>query len=360
MPDSDSGLELRLSLSHPGFTLDVDLDLPGHGVSALFGPSGSGKTTLLRAIAGLEKNASGTIRINGEQWLDGRWSLPTHKRALGYVFQDANLFDHLSVRGNLEFGFRRAGTARQTHFERTVDLLDIGPMLTRRPATLSGGERQRVAIARALVTEPRLLLLDEPLAALDHARKREILPYLERLHTELDIPMLYVSHAPDEVAQLADHLVLLHQGTVLAHGPLRETLARLDLSEAFGDEHTVVLDTRIGLHDDDDHLSRLDFTGGSILVARRPEATGSGLRCRIDARDVSLTLHASEDSSILNILPAVVGAIADTRNPANVLVRLDAGGTPLLARITRRSLRRLGLAPGMAVWAQIKSVALLG
>ncbi|WP_051229007.1 molybdenum ABC transporter ATP-binding protein [Paludibacterium yongneupense] len=360
MPPSDRGLELKIALTHPGFALAVDLELPGHGVSALFGPSGSGKTTLLRAIAGLEKNARGHIRINGECWQDGKGSLPTHRRALGYVFQEANLFEHLSVRGNLEFGFRRASGARRDRFERTVELLDIGPMLARRPATLSGGEKQRVAIARALVTEPRLLLLDEPLAALDAARKRDILPYLERLHTELDIPVLYVSHAPDEVAQLADHLVLLQDGAVIAHGPLREMLARLDLNEAFGDEHTVVLETRIGRHEDDDHLSRLDFAGGNILVARRPESPGHGLRCRIDARDVSLTLHASEDSSILNILPAIVDAIADTRNPANVLVRLDVGGTPLLARITRRSLHRLGLAPGTRVWAQIKSVALLG
>jgi molybdate transport system ATP-binding protein len=249
--------------------------------------------------------------------------------------------------------------ARKVCFDHAIDLLGIAGLLDRRPVKLSGGERQRVAIARALLTSPRLLLMDEPLAALDLQRKREILPYLQRLHDELDIPVLYVSHSPDEVAQLADHLVLLADGSVVASGPLQDTLARLDLPVAFADDAGVVLDTVIGCHDEANGLSRLDFDGGSLFVSRRPETIGHRLRCRIHARDVSLTIDRAEHTSILNILPATVVDLAPLDGPAHVLVRLEAKGNPLLARITRRSSHALKLAPGRPVWAQIKAVALL-
>ena len=224
-------LTARFELSHPGFTLDVDLALPGSGVTALFGPSGSGKTSCLRCVAGLEPAARGRLVVAGETWQDSDRGLflPPHRRALGYVFQDANLFEHLDVRRNLLFGWKRvAPAARRLALEQVVELLGIEGLLARMPARLSGGERQRVGIARALLTSPRLLLMDEPLAALDAERKAEILPYLERLTGELALPILYVSHAPDEVARLADHLVLLEQGwQVLALDAEPEALSAL-------------------------------------------------------------------------------------------------------------------------------------
>ena len=360
---ADAGIQARFRLAYADFSLDVDLNLPGRGVTALFGHSGSGKTTCLRCIAGLERAPQGRLEINGELWQDSASGLfvPPHQRALGYVFQEASLFPHLSVRRNLEFGMRRIDPAsRRVEWEHVLELLGIGQLLERMPERLSGGERQRVGIARALLTSPRLLLLDEPLAALDLKRKNEILPYLERLHDELDIPILYVSHAPDEVARLADHVVLLDQGRVVAQGPLQETLARLDLPTAFSEDAGVVIEARVAEHDERYHLTRLDFPGGAVLVARRPEALGQRLRLRVHARDVSLALSRSEDSSITNVLAATVRELAAADTPAHVLVRLDAAGTPLLARITRRSSDHLGLAPGRQVWAQIKAVALLG
>jgi len=241
-----------------------------------------------------------------------------------------------------------------------VELLGIAHLLERMPDRLSGGERQRVGIARALLTSPRLLLMDEPLAALDLKRKNEILPYLERLHDELDIPVLYVSHSPDEVARLADHVVLLEQGRAIAQGEMRETLARLDLPTAFSEDAGVVVEAEVAGHDAHYHLTRLTFPGGEVLVSQRPEAPGQRLRFRVHARDVSLALQRAEGSSITNLLPARVAAVVAADTPAHVLVRLDAGGTPLLARITRRSADQLAIAPGQQLWAQIKTVALLG
>lgn len=360
--DAGGGIRARFRLAYPGFSLDVDLRLPGCGVTALFGHSGSGKTTCLRCVAGLERAPEACLEVNGERWQDSASGLfvPPHQRALGYVFQEASLFPHLSVRRNLEYGMRRVKAAtRRVPWERVLELLGIGHLLERMPGHLSGGERQRVGIARALLTSPRLLLMDEPLAALDHKRKNEILPYLERLHDELDIPILYVSHAPDEVARLADHVVLLDQGRAVAQGSLQETLARLDLPTAFAEDAGVVIQSVVAEHDDRYHLTRLDFPGGQVLVARRPEPLGQRLRFRVHARDVSLALERNENSSITNILAARVREVAAADTPAHVLVRLEADGTPLLARITRRSCDLLGIVPGKALWAQIKAVALL-
>ena len=357
-----SGISARLGLALGDFRLDAALDVPGRGVTALFGHSGSGKTSLLRCIAGLERAPGGYLSVNGEIWQDEQQGifLPIHRRPLGYVFQEASLFSHLSVRHNLEYGWKRIPKAgRQVGFDQAAELLGIGQLLDRSPARLSGGERQRVAIARALLTSPRLLLMDEPLAALDLASKGEILPYLERLHDDLSIPILYVSHSPDEVARLADFMVLMEKGKTVASGPIHEMLTRLDLPLAHGDEAGVVVDTVIGEHDQAFHLSRLDFSGGSISVAQQPYALGHAMRLRIHARDVSLALERHGDSSILNILPARVVEIVE-ENPAQVMLRLDAGGIPLLARITRKSCALLALRPGMAVFAQVKSVALLG
>lgn len=352
-------IRARFRLERGNFTLDVDLTLPGRGITALFGHSGSGKTTCLRAMAGLERAPGGLFAIGGETWQDERSFVPTHQRALGYVFQEASLFPHLSVKGNLEFGLKRAAAAPQPFaLPAVAELLGIDGLLERRPDSLSGGERQRVAIARALLAAPRLLLMDEPLAALDLKRKLEILPYLERLHAELSIPVIYVSHAPDEVARLADHLVLLEAGKVAASGPLMETLARADLPPAFADDAGVVLEAVLGGHEED-NLSRLDFPGGSLRVGRRLEAVGNRLRCRIHARDVSLALEKPSASSILNILPATVTAVVPTDTPGHVLVQMRAGSTLLLARITERSRRELAIEPNLPVWAQVKAVALL-
>jgi molybdate transport system ATP-binding protein len=357
-----SGISARFGLALGEFRLNAGFKAPGQGVTALFGPSGSGKTTLLRCLAGLERAPDGYLEVNGEIWQDDSKGiyLPTHRRPLGYVFQEASLFPHLSVRRNLEYGWKRIpATQRRVGFDQAVELVGIGQLLDRDPAHLSGGERQRVAIARALLVSPDLLLMDEPLAALDLASKSDILPYLERLHDELSIPVLYVSHSPDEVARLADYMVLMDRGRSVASGPLKEMLARLDLPLAHGDEAGVVIDMVVGEHDETYHLTRLDFAGGAISVARQPHALGHRMRLRIHARDVSLALERHADSSILNILPARVVAIAD-ENPAQVVVRLNAGGVPLLARITRKSCAILKLQPGTAVFAQVKSVALLG
>ena len=357
---TQQNIHARFHIERADFCLDVDLTLPSRGITALFGHSGSGKTTCLRAMAGLEQAPGGRFALADEVWQDAERGifLPTHQRPLGYVFQEASLFPHLSVRRNMEFGQKRVRNGAPTSLAAVAELLGIGPLLDRRPDSLSGGERQRVAIARALLTSPRLLLMDEPLAALDLKRKQEILPYLERLHDELSIPVIYVSHAPDEVARLADHLVLLDNGRVVASGPLTETLARTDLPPAFTDDAGVVLETTLARHEAD-HLSRLEFPGGAILVGQRQEAPGSRLRCRIHARDVSLTRHRPLSSSILNILPATVNAIAATDTPGQVLVQLRLGESTLLARITERSRRELLLETGQPVWAQVKSVALL-
>lgn len=358
------GIHARLQLSYPGFSLDVDLQLPGRGVTALYGHSGSGKTTCLRCIAGLERAEHGFIQINDEIWQDSRRQhfVAPHKRALGYVFQEASLFPHLSVLDNLAFGLKRIPKAqRRVDMAHATELLGISHLLERQPHALSGGERQRVGIARALLTSPKLLLMDEPLAALDSQRKSEILPYLERLHDDLDIPVLYVSHAQDEVARLADHIVLLSDGKALASGPIGETLARLDLPLALGDDGGVVIQGSVDNYDPHYQLLTLQLPASALTmrVAHAPLAKGCALRFKVQARDVSLSLSAGEPSSILNRLPVTVVQEMPADNNAHVLVRLDAAGTPLLARITRFSRDQLNLHPGQAVWAQIKAVAVL-
>ncbi|MBU0498925.1 MAG: molybdenum ABC transporter ATP-binding protein [Gammaproteobacteria bacterium] len=352
-------IEARFHIDRGGFSLTVDLSLPARGVTAVFGPSGCGKTTLLRAIAGLEFCQGGYLRVGGAVWQDGRQFLPPHKRPIGYVFQEPSLFDHLSVRRNLEYGLKRLkASARKVPLDQAVGLLGIGHLLERRPHQLSGGEQQRVAIARALAVSPALLLLDEPLAALDMTRKREILPYLESLHRELAIPVLYVSHSRDEVARLADHLVLLEDGRIQAAGPVGELFSRLDLALAHGPETETLIEAVVARHDEEFELTYLDFPGGRIAVARNPLPPGSLARLQIQARDVSITLARQSNTSILNIFPAAVDEICK-EGPAQVTVRLMVGPVPLLSRITRKSAADLGLKPGKPVFAQVKSVALL-
>jgi molybdate transport system ATP-binding protein len=361
---SDSSrIRAALALTRGTFRLDVTLDLPSAGISALWGPSGSGKTTCLRAVAGLER-AEGHVHVGGECWQDDerRVFVPTHRRAVGLVFQDASLFTHLTVGGNLEYGRKRARSAPTTAEVRSlVEMLDLGDLLRRRPDALSGGERQRVAIARALCANPRLLLMDEPLAGVDATRKAEIVPYLERLRDELSIPILYVSHALDEVTRLAGRIVVLEAGRVTASGPAEEILVRLDLPLAHTEDGGVVVDGRIGAHDEIDALTRVDFAGGFLWVGHATQPIGSRVRVRVRARDVSLARDPPGLSSILNILSARVVELSDG-GPDRVSVRLAVGveNAPLLARITRRSRDALGLAPGVAVHAMVKSAALVG
>jgi molybdate transport system ATP-binding protein len=356
-----STIAARFRIAYSAFLLDVDLRLSTCGVTVLFGESGSGKTTLLRCIAGLERAPRGFLAVGGDIWQDSERSifLATHRRPLGYVFQEANLFPHLSVLGNLQYGLKRVPQDMRTiSLEHTIELLDIGHLLERMPTRLSGGERQRVAIARALAAAPRLLLMDEPLAALDDKRKREILPFLTRLHRELQIPVLYVTHSRQEVAQLADYLVVLAEGKEVVSGPLSETLTRLDAPPALDKQAASVWQVRISSHEPEYHLTHVEFAGGTLSLPYCNAPPGTLLRVQIYASDVSIALQAPSASSILNILPARITGIADDRCGQTV-VRLDAGGEPLLAHITHKSARLLGLETGMAVYAQIKGTSIL-
>jgi molybdate transport system ATP-binding protein len=354
-----SEIALRVRHQRGEFVLDTDLRLPAAGITAIFGPSGSGKTTLLRCVAGLERAAAARIVVDGQTWEDTARAVrvPTHQRPLGYVFQEASLFDHLDVRGNLAFAQKRAH--RPQPMEPLLALLGIAPLLDRRPHELSGGERQRVAIARALATEPRILLLDEPLASLDLARRREILPWLERLRDELRIPMLYVTHSADEVARLASHLVLLDAGRVVAAGPLAETLARVDLPQIPGEEPAALLEGRVEELDPRWHLARIAFAGGALWLADAGVPVGRSVRVRVLARDVSIVREPPHATSIQNVLPCAVTAIAAAGHPSQALVQLACGPSLLLARITTRAVAALNLQPGDPVWAQVKSAALI-
>ncbi|WP_319519012.1 molybdenum ABC transporter ATP-binding protein [uncultured Martelella sp.] len=363
MSARETGLAARFEGHLGAFKLDVDLNFPVNGITALFGASGCGKTSLLRCFAGLNRLQAGHFAIDGEIWQDGTTFLPPHRRAVGYVFQQANLFPHLSVHDNLVFGLKRLGRTERNvakgRFDQLVSLLGIDHLLERAPRKLSGGERQRVAIGRALLTAPKLLLMDEPLSALDFEAKREILPYLDGLRKTLSIPVLYVTHAPNEVARLADHIAVLENGRILASGPLTETLARLDLPIRREEGAGVAIDARIIEIDSKWHLARVAFSGGSLWVRDPQKPVGEMVRVMVLARDVSLALAPSRNVSIVNHLPAKVLEIADGDHPAVVAVKVDVGGTPLIARLTARSAAALALEPGKPVSAQIKSVAIV-
>lgn len=356
MTEPAGGIELRLQWRRANFTLDVALSLPAQGVTVMFGPSGSGKSSLLRAIAGLEPAARGVLRIGGETWQDAQVCLPPHRRRVGVVFQHAALLPHLSVRDNLRYGWRRAGAPADA-MQEWIDKLALGPLLRRPPATLSGGERQRVALGRALVCQPRWLLLDEPLSALDAERRAEILPYLEAIKRQTRIPLLYVTHSVEEAARLADHLVLLEAGRVRIAGPALDVLNRLDLPLALRDDAATVIEASV-LGNDDHGLLRLGTPAG-ILHAHGPaHPIGTRVRLRVQARDVSVALSAHSDTSVLNIVPAVLQSLSPLPS-GQFQLQLLAGSLPLLARVSHQSAIRLQLREGLAVWAQIKSVALL-
>lgn len=362
---TDDNNQIRLQLQRAGFELALDLHLPASGITVLFGASGSGKTTLLRCVAGLERaKENSLVRIGGEVWQDeaAKLFVPTWRRALGYVFQEASLFEHLTVLGNLQYGLKRTRSpASNQVLDASIQLLGIDRLLDRMPTQLSGGERQRVAIARALATQPRLLLLDEPLAALDHARKQEILPWLERLRDELSVPMLYVTHSADELARLADHVVVLDQGRATAAGPAAQALSAINSPVLIGEDVGALLTGRVAERDSRWHLSRVAFDGGSLWLRDSGLPLGHRVRLRVLARDVSIATQAQECSSIQNQLPCVIEAsAADVVHPSQVLVRVRVGpDTHLLARITGRAFETLNLRPGQPVWIQVKSVALL-
>jgi len=352
-------IEARFIVRRDEFTLDANLHIPSSGITSLFGPSGAGKTTLLRAIAGLDHHENGFLRVGTDIWQNDRRFLPPHLRSVGYVFQESSLFEHLTVKGNLEYGARRVPSReRSISLENAVEWLEIAPLLNRRPATLSGGERQRVAIARALAVSPKLLLMDEPLASVDTSRKQEIIPYIESLHRELDIPIVHVSHQHEEVSRLADHLVLMESGEIIAAGDVHEIFARLDLPLARGNDAASVIEAVVVGHDTQYQLTHMEFSGGPVVMARIDAAIGSTVRLRLAARDISLTVEHQTGTSILNILPVTVDELKPDGG-AQILVRLLAGNEPVLARITLKSADDLKLAPGKLVFAQIKSIALL-
>lgn len=356
-----SRLVAHFDVRYPTFHLHIDLDIPASGITVLFGPSGSGKTTLLRCLAGLERAPHGFMRFGDMVWQDdtiGQY-LPLHTRPIGYVFQEPRLFPHYNVRSNLLYGYNRIRPdTRRIAIDQVVEILGIGHLLERRIHRLSGGEQQRVAIGRALLTSPQLLLLDEPLASLDIQRKQELLPFIRRLHRELGIPVIYVSHAISEILQLADRVALLKEGTVAGIGTLNEMLASVTYRGSFGPHRIgAVLDTQIVGHEPQYGLTQLDFSGQRLFVPLQSSAIGQSVRVHILSSDVSLVIGKSDaPTSVLNVLEATVQEIREI-NQSTVEVLLDIGA-PLVAGITRKSLVSLGLNVGDRVFAQIKTVAL--
>ncbi len=363
-----NSIHLQIQLNRSAFMLDVDLQLPGQGITAILGASGSGKTTLLRTVGGLEKNQQGRIQIGAHVWQDTQQGidLPTWQRPLGYVFQESSLLPHLTVSDNLNFGLKRAlktsGNAQPDAakaLQASIELLGIGNLLQRMPDQLSGGERQRVAIARAIAMQPQLLLMDEPLASLDAARRQEIFPWLSKLRDELKMPMLYVTHSADEVARLADHLVVLDKGNVKAQGPVSAVLTQVVNPVVVGEDAGALIAGHIGQVDKQWHLSRIDFEGGCVWMRDAGLPVGKAVRIRILARDVSLATSEPQNTSIQNQLRGTIQSITPDAHPSQVLVVLKCGAEEVMARVTKRAVDELGLLVGQPVWAQVKSVALV-
>ncbi|WP_431284551.1 molybdenum ABC transporter ATP-binding protein [Humitalea sp. 24SJ18S-53] len=350
---------LRHRFGRDGFAIDAAFTAPEVGVTALFGPSGCGKSTILAAVAGLLQPHEGRVAVDGGVVLDTARgiSVAAEHRRFAVVFQEARLFPHLSVDTNLRYGLRRAPRdATGPGFEEVVALLGIAPLLARRPGRLSGGERQRVALGRALLARPRLLLMDEPLAALDAGRRGDVLPFLARLRDAARIPILYVTHALDEVDALADRLVLLDAGRVLAEGAVEQLAARTDLPLAARRDAGSLITCTIDAHDPVRGLTRLGFPGGAFFVSLRAEPPGSRARIRLRARDIAVATEPPRGISTQNILAATLTGINEAASSHEAFLTLSIGPTVMLARVTRDSVTRLGLVPGMALWAVVKAV----
>jgi len=359
-------IHVDLSLSRAEFSLKAQFELPGSGVTGIFGQSGGGKTTLLRAIAGLEPGAVGSLSVNGRCWQSESIFLPAENRHIGLVFQEPSLFSHLDVRANLVFGSDRGKDRKKNNkapqaaiLEHICTTLELGSLLHRDPRSLSGGEQQRVAIGRALMASPVMLMMDEPLSALDHRARRTLMPFLEKTFQGLEIPVLYVSHSTEEVARLADHLVLMEEGRVTAFGSLGEVLGRVDSPLNEVDEAFSVFNCTVNNHDLP-HLTSLISRGGEVLHIPRVDInTAFPVRLRIRARDVSLCLQRPQQSSILNVLPAQIVDISEKIRQGSRSIKLNIGGETLLAKVSEYSVQLLELAPGQQVFAQIKSAALM-
>jgi len=359
MTTSSGALSIRYQLTRAAFSLDVDLELSMQGVTGVFGPSGAGKTTLLRCMAGLEKCDAGRLVVDGTAWEDSsaRVKRASHQRQIGYVFQEARLFPHLNVSRNLEYGLRRSAAGSSVFdLDYVVNLLALKNLLDRKPVTLSGGEVQRVAIGRALLCSPKMLLMDEPLAALDEAHKEEVLPFVERLHAELKMPIVYVSHNIDEICRLCDQLVVMDAGRVMTQGDLQSVLLQTEQPMLSGKEAGTVLFGRIREYDLAFDLTRVETAGSQLWVPGHFGSSSAELRLRVRANDVSICLERPAKTSILNVMRAQIESVQDETG-ASMLAHLRAGDDHILARITRRSWSDLGLQPGDSVFVQIKSIA---
>jgi molybdate transport system ATP-binding protein len=341
------------------FRLNVKLELPSTGVSMIYGASGSGKTTLLRCIAGLERAEDAEISVAGKIWQSRSVFLKTHKRSLGFVFQEASLLPFMTAYKNLALAAEKSKTTvTKLLFEEVVDLMGLENLLQQKPNQLSGGERQRVAIARALLLRPSVLLFDEPLASLDRNRKEEILPYLEKLQAQTNTPILYVTHSDDEVLRLASHLVVLEQGACKGMGPIQEVAAQLNLPASNYSDRSAVFSARVSKRESAWGLLLAEFGGAALWLADNSEEIGSIIRLRIKASDVSIALTDHQDSSILNRLPATVIDIQAEEGSAMGMVKLQVAEAVLLARVSKWSIERLKLQIGVPVWAQLKAVAI--
>ena len=359
-------IEAALQLNKPNFKLEVNFSVPSRGVTAVFGPSGCGKTTLLRAIAGLEPDTTGSLSVNAEQWLsaDGSWTV--EERRVGVVFQNPSLFPHLTVQENLVYGRKRLRkVTKPIELTELISSLEIEKLLLRYPEGLSGGEKQRVALGRALLAEPKLLLMDEPLSALDQSSREKLMLLLEKFLQDIDIPVFYVTHSSEEVARLADNLVLLANGVVSDHGAIQQVLGAVDGELSRSDTAFSMIEGQIATTQLPGLIS---VDCGAGIVLQLPDSTsmsefryqpGSAARLRIRARDVSLCLEAPQRSSILNILPAVIAELASKPHNGSRVVKLDIAGKQLLSKISEYSVRHLELRAGQPVFAQIKSAALI-
>jgi len=355
-------LERKHSKKHH-FCLDVELQIPVSGISVIYGASGSGKTTLLRCIAGLEKPSKGLFRIGTETWQDDKTFLPAHQRALGYVFQEASLFPHLNTKQNLNYAIKRAAhPVSKSDYNSILDIMDIKRFLDAYPDNLSGGEQQRVAIARALLTQPKILLMDEPLSALDNERKSEIMPYLEKLTQNLEkpLPILYVTHSLDEVSRLGDHIFVMQRGKLIKQGNLQDLLPTLNHQDtASTDKLGVVFKCKVVQQDNSWHLNKVAFENNELWIHDKNLQIGDKLRVRILAKDISIALSNHSDSSILNRLSCEISEINSDKDNAYCLLKLKLNNCSLVAQLTNKSVATLKLTVGMKVWAQIKSVAII-